>query len=306
MKYRNLGPYSISELGLGCASYWSKKHFSEPQAAQVVYTAIEQGVNYLDTGASYSGGYAEQRLGRILRRRNADDLYISSKVGTEVGHFGRLYKDFTPTNIIRSCERSLSRLGINQIAILYLHGPNVEDFNDHTYQALADLRQSGKVSLIGVNSFNPYIINLAQQSNQFDVLMTDFNVFKPQQIETLRYTQQLGMDVVIAGALGGALYSRQWRRITGVKSLWYRLRAEKNNRRQLQLAKHFDFLNDHPKWQATQLALAYVLNCSHFSSALVGSTSVQHIQQLTAISGHSMPPDILTKIKRRQKQFITS
>jgi len=303
MQYRPLAQFQVSEVGLGCASYWGKKHFSEQQASHVVQTALQQGVNYMDTGASYSGGHAEPRLGRILRHlSDKDDLVISSKVGTEVGRLGRLYKDFRPQNIRYSCERSLARLGIEQLSVYFLHGPNVEDFNDETYQVLTDLKQAGKVALVGVNTFNPDIIKLTRESHQFDVLMTDFNVFKPRQLDTLQITQQQGMAVIIAGALGGALYSREWQRAYGLKNIWYRLRAYKNNRAQLQTAKHFDFLNTHHNLNATQLALAYVLNINSFSSALVGSTSAEHIHELTAISGQSIPSEYLEQISQAQKR----
>ena len=46
MRFRQLAHYQVSEVGLGCASYWGKKHFSEQQAAWVVHTALEQGINY--------------------------------------------------------------------------------------------------------------------------------------------------------------------------------------------------------------------------------------------------------------------
>lgn len=304
MNFRQLAQYQVSEVGLGCASYWGKKHFSEQQASRVVQTALEQGINYIDTGASYSGGHAEQRLGRILKQApDKNALVISSKVGTEVGRWGRLHKDFTTQSIRQSCERSLQRLGVEQLSVLFLHGPNVEDFNDETYEALNDLKQAGKVGLVGVNTFNPHIIQLALQSAQFDVLMTDFNVFKPHQLETIHASQNQGIDVIIAGALGGALYSRQWRRVQGLKSLWYRLRAYKNNRSQLRDAHYFDFLNNHTQLSATQLALAYVLNFKGFSSALVGSTSPQHIQQLAQVSGELLPCDYLIKIKQAQKHI---
>jgi Predicted oxidoreductases (related to aryl-alcohol dehydrogenases) len=307
MQYRQLAHFQVSEVGLGCASYWGKKHFSEQSASQVVLSALDAGVNHFDTGGSYSGGHAEQRLGRIIQHiSHHDALIISSKVGTEVGRFGRLYKDFKPDSIKQSCERSLQRLGVEKLSVLYLHGPNVEDFNDETYRVLSDLKQSGKVDLVGVNTFNPHIIQLTQQSSQFDVLMTDFNIFKPAQIETILHTRELGKAVVIAGALGGAIYSRQWRQITGIKSLWYHLRAYKNNRAQRQVANQFDFLNEHPKLNATQLALAYVLGFNCFSSALVGSTSAQHIQQLTRVTGQSLPHDYMAKIKQTQKDILTA
>ncbi len=306
MRFRQLAHYQVSEVGLGCASYWGKKHFSEQQAAWVVHTALEQGINYLDTGASYSGGHAEQRLGRVLKNQATDDLVISSKVGTEVGRFGRLYKDFTPQAIRHSCERSLIRLGVEQLSVLFLHGPNPEDFSDQVYQVLDDLKQAGKVALVGVNSFNPDIIQLTLESYQFDVLMTDFNVFKPHQLQTISKSRTCGMDVVVAGALGGALYSRDWQQSFGLKNLWYKLRAYKNNRSQLEAARHFDFLNSHPDLSATQLALSYVLNKTGFSSALVGSTSSEHIQQLAEVSGRSLSPDYLRRIQQAQKNIHTA
>ena len=68
MKRRSLqnAEFQVSEIGLGCASYWGNKRFSEKQAVAVVHAALAHGINYFDTGHSYSGGYAEARLGRAL------------------------------------------------------------------------------------------------------------------------------------------------------------------------------------------------------------------------------------------------
>jgi aryl-alcohol dehydrogenase-like predicted oxidoreductase len=62
MKKRILGSTNIkiSEIGLGCASYWGKKNFSETQAIKVVHTALDKGINFLDTGHSYSDGNKER------------------------------------------------------------------------------------------------------------------------------------------------------------------------------------------------------------------------------------------------------
>ena len=74
----------ISEIGLGCASYWGKKFFSETQAIKVVHTALDKGINFLDTGHSYSDGNAEYRLGKALVTvTNKNDLCISRKLVLE-------------------------------------------------------------------------------------------------------------------------------------------------------------------------------------------------------------------------------
>ena len=110
MNKRVLGSTNIqiSEIGLGCASYWGKKIFSEKQAIKVVHTALDNGINFLDTGHSYSDGNAEPRLGRALKTvTNKNDLCISSKAGTRIHSNGNLYKDFSAKWIEESCHLSI-------------------------------------------------------------------------------------------------------------------------------------------------------------------------------------------------------
>jgi aryl-alcohol dehydrogenase-like predicted oxidoreductase len=76
----------ISEIGLGCASFWGKKIFSETDAVRLVHTAADNGVTFFDTGSSYSGGNAEPRLGRALAGlKNKNDLIVATKAGTRLG-----------------------------------------------------------------------------------------------------------------------------------------------------------------------------------------------------------------------------
>ena len=86
-------------------------------------------------------------------------------------------------------------------------------------------------------------------------------------------------------------------------SIWYWLRAWKNNRQQLQKAKNLAFLNDHPEHSATQLALAYVLAQPHFSSALLGTTSVAHLEELAKVDHSILDDGCLQAIGRAQADW---
>ncbi len=287
MKYRQLqnSDLKLSEIGLGCASYWGQKYFSERQAIKVVHHAIEQGITYLDTGHSYSGGHAEKRLGKALQQvADKDNLVVSSKVGTRVGTMGRLHKDFSPQWIKQSCEQSLQRLQIDHLPMLFLHGPNPEDFNDETYRVLTDLQQTGKVGMVGVNSFNDDIIKTAADSQQFQCIMLDYSILLQHRKDTMHDLKQQKIDVLVAGAIAGGLYDRRFKKFRGLKSVWYWLRAYKNNRSLLQQAKRYYFLNDQETGSAVQLALAFVLHSADFCSALVGTTSVTHLDELIGAS----------------------
>lgn len=136
----------ISEIGLGCASYWGKKNFSETQAIKVVHTALDNGVNFLDTGHSYSDGNAEPRLGKALKDvTNKNDMCVSSKAGTRIGENGRLYKDFSPKWIEESCHLSIKNMGLDHLPLLQLHGPQISDFTDELFEKLLKLKEEGTI-----------------------------------------------------------------------------------------------------------------------------------------------------------------
>src|SRR5947208_11232990 len=116
MQYRILGRtgLKISNIGLGCASYWGMKHFDEATAIRLVHTAIDHGVTFFDTGASYSGGNAEPRLGKALAGlRNRRDLVIATKAGSCIDERGKWREDFSAPGVRRTVEASLVRLGLD-------------------------------------------------------------------------------------------------------------------------------------------------------------------------------------------------
>ncbi len=92
MRYRALGRtgLTVSELGFGCASWWGKPRFEERTAIGLVHEALDRGVTLFDTGASYSAGEAEPRLGRALKGRDTSSLVIATKAGTYHAGGGRI------------------------------------------------------------------------------------------------------------------------------------------------------------------------------------------------------------------------
>src|SRR5678816_3702928 len=127
MRYRQLGAtgFQVSEIGFGAASFWGKPAFDERTALGLVHAAIDGGVTFFDTGASYSAGEAEPRLGRALRGRDAANLVVATKAGTFHAGGGRIGRDFSPQAVTASIERSLRNLGLESLPLLQLHGPAI-------------------------------------------------------------------------------------------------------------------------------------------------------------------------------------
>ena len=103
--------------------------FDEAQAISLVHAAIDRGVTLFDTGASYSRGHAEARLGRALLGRKPDDLVIATKAGTRF-EGGRIVRDMSPAAIEASAIASLTRLGLETLPLLQLHGPSIPELTD--------------------------------------------------------------------------------------------------------------------------------------------------------------------------------
>ena len=119
MLYRSLGKTGlrVSEIGFGCASYWGMKVFDEAVAIQLIHAAIDHGVTFFDTGASYSGGNAEPRLGKALSGlKNKHDLVIATKAGSYTDDQGKLREDFSSSGVRQTVEASLIRLGLLRVA----------------------------------------------------------------------------------------------------------------------------------------------------------------------------------------------
>ena len=143
----------ISAVSFGCSSIWAKPTFDEGAAFTLLDAAYQDGINYFDTGPSYSNGEAELRLGKWLQSSCADAL-ISTKVGTNFGDRGERMRSFHVADMERSLTDSLRRLGRERVDILYLHGPARHDLNDNVLKFFEAEKRRGRIVWSGVNSFN--------------------------------------------------------------------------------------------------------------------------------------------------------
>jgi aryl-alcohol dehydrogenase-like predicted oxidoreductase len=301
MLYRRLGRTGlrVSEIGLGCASFWGKRIFNETDAIRLVHAAAEHGVTFFDTGPSYSGGNAEPRLGRALASlANKNDLVIATKVGTRLGRFGRAYKDWSPASVRASVEASLRRLKLDVIALLQLHGPQASDLTDDLLGALERLKEEGKIRHLSVNSFEMKIIAHVMTLPNFGAVMIDYNILRPQHAATVNELAARDLGVLAGHALAGGLYSRPLFGNYGARDLWYGARAWKNHRADLARSRHFHFLNEEKDRTAGEIALAWVLANLNINCAVFGTTRLPHLLSTLKASGRPLDRDLLTRIER--------
>ncbi|MCM0018737.1 MAG: aldo/keto reductase [Tagaea sp.] len=153
------GGVELPEIGLGCASL-GRAEIAEDVAQATLRAAIEAGIGYFDTAPLYGCGLSERRLGRALTGLRGKRPIISTKVGhvidaPEGSHLPASHRriDYSKDAIARSLARSLERLGVDRVDIVYIHDPG-RDANgaESAFEALCDLRSQGLFDAIGVGT----------------------------------------------------------------------------------------------------------------------------------------------------------
>jgi len=159
MEYRQLGGLRVPVLSYGTGTFGGGTEFFKAwgsadvkEATRMVNLCLDAGVNLFDTANVYSRGISEEILGKaIAGLRNK--VLISSKatfpMSDEQNDFGS-----SRFNIVKSCEDSLRRMGVDHIDIYHMHGFDATTPIEETLSALNTLVQSGKVRYIACSNFS--------------------------------------------------------------------------------------------------------------------------------------------------------
>ena len=298
MLYRSLGATGlrVSEIGFGAASGWGKPRFSEGEAVALVHAAVDGGVTFFDTGASYSAGEAEPRLGRALKGRDVHKLVVATKAGTFARN-GRVGRDFSPAAVVASAERSARNLGLEMLPLLQLHGPAVAELTDDLRAALGDLKSKGLVRALGINSFDPAVIDHAIGLPDFDVVMVDYNVLRPEREPLIARARAAGKGVLAGMALAMGHPRLKVADIRAPRDLWYAARGLVRHRADVAKGARFGFLGRLEGMTGSQAALAFVLANPDVACAVIGTTRLAHLQEDMAASGLALPAKVMARIR---------
>ena len=296
MSARQPDPVTRCRVGLGCAGAWGKPWFPEREARALVQRSLERGVAMFDTGPSYAGGLAEERLGRALRGRSLDGLLLSTKVGTHPQGGGRRYHDLSTVAVQRSVDASRRRLGVDCIPLLYLHGPNPWELTTELSDQLEALRARGQVAHFGVNSYDMQVIEQAATFPVFDTFMIDYNLLRPEREPLLARLSARGHRIVAGSALANQLHAPGFFRPRRLQDLWYLMRMLARYREDRQAARRLSFLSQVPGWTPAQLALAYVLDNPHVDFAVFGTTRIPHLDENLARCDAALPPAVRKRL----------
>ena len=166
MQYRRLGASNLNVSALCLGTMMFADQTDEAEAARIVASARDHGVNFIDTADVYSKGGSEQMVGRLLIA-DRHDWVLATKLGNAMGSRPN-QSNYSRTWIMREVEDSLRRLATDYVDILYLHrdfaGANLEE----PVRAMGDLIRAGKIRYWAVSNFRGW--RIAEIANLCDRL----------------------------------------------------------------------------------------------------------------------------------------
>jgi aryl-alcohol dehydrogenase-like predicted oxidoreductase len=153
MNYRELGRtgWQVSEIGFGAwaiGGAWGE--VDDEVSLQALHKALDSGVNLIDTADVYGDGRSEKLIGRVVRERKGERIYVATKAGRRLEPHEA--EGYNHANLLAFVERSLQNLGVEILDLVQLHCPPPEVYYwPEVFGIMDDLVVAGKVRFYGVS-----------------------------------------------------------------------------------------------------------------------------------------------------------
>jgi aryl-alcohol dehydrogenase-like predicted oxidoreductase len=201
MNYRKLGKtgYKISEIGFGgwaIGADWGE--VSRTDAIKALETAIEQGVNFIDTADVYGDGRSERIIRETIAKLDSskkDKVYIATKAGRRLDP--HVSEGYNFKNIEKFVDRSLKNLDVDSLDLLQLHCPPTDVYYKPEFiLGLNKLIEKGKIKSLGVSVEKVEEALKAIEYDNISTVQIIFNIFRQRPTE-LFFEQAKKRDIGI-------------------------------------------------------------------------------------------------------------
>jgi aryl-alcohol dehydrogenase-like predicted oxidoreductase len=282
----------VSPLCLGTMMFGAWGNTDVEECTSIVHTALDHGINFIDTADVYARGESEEIVGKALRGHR-DDVILATKVNNPMtpapNHSGNSRRW-----IFRQVDASLRRLGTDWIDLYQIHRPDPETDLDETLAALSDLIHQGKVRAIGTSTFPAELLVEAawvaerRGRERFATEQPPYSILtRGIEAHVLPTCEQLGLGVMVWAPLSRGWLTGKYRRGLAVSDEW-RARRQADHfdygrpeaERKLDAVEQLIEVADELGCTLIQLAVAFTLAHRAVTSAIIGPRKPEHLQSM--------------------------
>ncbi|KRD22272.1 aldo/keto reductase [Acidovorax sp. Root267] len=288
MQQRNLGPFNVSAIGLGCMnlSHAYGAPVSAEQGERVLLAALDAGVTLFDTATLYGFGANETLVGRVMKSHRSR-FTLASKCGmqgVDVKGDGKLVRviDGRPDTLRKTCEDSLRRLQTDVIDLYYLHRWDKSVPVEESVGALGELVRRGHIRTVGLSEVSAATLRRAHAEFPITAVQTEYSLWtRNPEIAVLDACRALGVafvafSPVARGFLCGGLTDVSTLDAKDIRRAMPRF-APEAYAANLRLLDGYQAIAREVGCTPAQLALAWLLHRGEHIIPIPGTTSVEHL-----------------------------
>lgn len=282
------------------------KGAQDSDSLKALHTAVDEGVNFIDTALAYGNGHSEKLVGQLVRERE-ERIYVATKIPprNQIWPARGSLDEVFPPDYIRSCtERSLKNLDTEQIDLIQLHVWSPEWLSDESwYECLSELKQEGKLAFFGVsiNDHEPDSAIDLVRSGKVDTVQVIYNIFDQSPEDHLfPACQESGVGVIARVPFDeGSLTGKITPDTTFPSGDWRNLYFKGDRKREVfERVKQLGTLLDGSVRTLPELALRFCLSAEAVSSVIPGMRSVSHVKENTSVSDKGrLPEELLSRLR---------
>jgi voltage-dependent potassium channel beta subunit len=318
VNYRRLGRsgVKVSEISLGSWLTYGGS-VAEERAQACIHKAYELGINFFDTANVYMRGAAEEIVGRALNGFERDSYFLATKVYFPMGE-GPNDRGLSRKHITEQCHASLKRLGVDYVDLYQCHRYDEDTPLEETLRALDDLVRQGKVLYVGVSEWRADQIadalRLAKEMNLDRIVSNQprYNMIQRHiEAEIIPLCEREGVGQVVFSPLAQGVLTGKYlpgevpkEGTRAADSESNRFMQELMNKEVLSAVNKLRSVASDAGLSMSQLALVWILGHENVSSAIIGASLPEQVEDNVKAAGVRLSADVVSKIDGILKDVI--
>ncbi len=294
MEYTTLGStgMEVSRICLGCMSFgttdWRDWVLDEDESREIIERAIDLGINFFDTANMYSDGESERVLGTVLADYDRDRQVVATKGYFQMDDDNPNAGGLSRKALEQELSNSLDRLGMDTVDLYQIHRWDDDTPIAETLRTLDDIVRRGQSRYVGASSMWTYQFAEALWESdtrgleRFATMQNHYNLlYREEEREMLPLCDREGIGVIPWSPLARGYLTRPHEELEATtrgktddyarEHPYYECGGREVNERVEELAAEYDAT-------MAQIALAWLLDKAWVDAPIVGTTSVQHLE----------------------------
>ena len=311
MQVRNLGytNLELTTVGLGTWAMggpwlygWGPQ--DDDEAIGAVLTALEKGINWIDTAPVYGLGHSEELVGKALKQTSQKPL-IATKCGLLWSEQNHRIPCLEAGSIRQECHTSLKKLGVDVIDLYQMHWPQPDEDIEKGWEEMAKLAEEGKVRYIGVSNYNVEQIKRIQEIAPVASLQPPYSMLhREAEDELLSYCAESNIGVVAYSPMQRGLLTGKFspERLGALASDDHRRKSpdflDPQFTATLQFVDELRPIAERNGRTLAQLAISWVLRRPEVTAAIVGARRPEQIVETAPASGWDLSREDIDEIEQ--------